>query len=100
MDVIIKVSDHTTPDILDSHFEHAWKMKSPVRFIIDLRQCNTISLHRILSIKSVLDHHRPNSKRYIEHSTVIVKSRLTRRLLQIGLSIIRTERPVFIRIGH
>jgi hypothetical protein len=96
MEYLIKIRDSTTPEILDSHFQHVWTFRKPVKFVIDVRECNTISLGRILSIKGVLDHHRPNSRKYIDYSTILVKSRWTERLLNIGLGIIRTERPVYV----
>ena len=47
-------------------------------------------------MKGVLDTHRSNSKKYIEHTNVYVKSRMTKTFLNIGLSIIKTEKPVHI----
>ena len=95
----IKIRDSTTPEILDSLFEHAWTYQKPVKFVIDVTGCRNVSLGRILSMKGVLDKHRPNSRRYIEHSEVMVKSRFMRTLLNLGLSIIRTERPVYIKLA-
>ena len=99
MDYKIKIRDSTTPEILDSLFEHAWTYQKPVKFMIDVTDCRNVSLGRILSMKGVLDKHRPNSRRYIEHSEVMVKSRFVKTLLNIGLSIIRTERPVYIKLA-
>jgi hypothetical protein len=96
----IKIRDSTTPEILDSLFEHAWTYQKPVKFMIDVTGCRNVSLGRILSMKRVLDKHRPNSRRYIEYSEVMVKSRFMRNLLNIGLSIIRTERPVYIKLAE
>jgi hypothetical protein len=93
----IKIRDTTTPQILDSMFTHAWSYKKPVHFMIDLTECKKVSIGRVLSMKEVLDRHRPNSRRYVDHSTVFVKSRLAKSILSMGLSIIRTERPVYIR---
>ena len=99
MDYKIKIRDSTTPEILDSLFEHAWTYQKPVKFMIDVTDCRNVSLGRILSVKGVLDKHRPNSRRYIEHSEVMVRSRFVKTLLNIGLSIIRTERPVYIKLA-
>jgi len=99
MDYKIKIKDSTTPEILDSLFEHAWTYRKPMTFMIDVTGCRNVSLGRILSMKGVLDKHRQNSRRYIEHSEVMVKSRFVRTLLNIGLSIIRTERPVYIKLA-
>ena len=96
----IKIRDSTTPEILDSLFEHAWTYQKPVKFVIDVTGCRNVSLGRILSMKGVLDKHRQNSRRYIEHSEVMVKSRFVKTLLNIGLSIIRTERPVYIKLAE
>lgn len=98
MNYKIKIRDSTTPDMLDSFFEDAWTYQKPVKFMIDVTDCRNVSLGRILSMKGVLDKHRPNSRRYIDHSEVVVKSRFVRTLLNIGLSIIRTERPVYIKL--
>src|SRR6056300_337674 len=92
----IKIRDTTTPRDLDSMFTHAWSYKKPVQFVIDVTECRRLSLGRILTMKGVLDRHRPNSRKYIDHSTIYVKSRLAKSLLSLGLSIIKTERPVYI----
>ena len=99
MEYKIKIRDSTTPEILDSFFEHAWTYQKPVKFMIDVTDCRNVSLGRILSVKGVLDKHRPNSRRYIEHSEVMVRSRFVKTLLNIGLSIIKTERPVYIKLA-
>lgn len=90
----IRIKDTTTPQDLDSMFTHAWSYKKPIRFVMDVTECKNVSLGRILSMKGVLDHHRPNSRKYIDYTTIIVKSRLAKTLLSLGLSIIKTERPV------
>ena len=92
----IKIKDTTTPHDLDNMFTHAWSYKKPVQFVIDVTECKKISLGRVLSMKEVLDRHRPNSRRYVDYSTVFVKSWLVKTVLNLGLSIIRTERPVYI----
>ena len=96
LDYKIKVVDTTTPNDLDAFFTHAWTYRRPVRFTIDVTECKRVSLGRILSMKGVLDKHRPNSRKYIDHSTIVVKSQWAKTLLNVGLSIIRTERPVYI----
>lgn len=96
LDYKIKVVDTTTPNDLDLFFTHAWTYRRPVRFTIDVTECKRVSLGRILSMKGVLDKHRPNSRKYIDHSTIAVKSQWAKTILNIGLSIIRTERPVYI----
>lgn len=95
----IKIRDTTTPNDLDAFFTHAWTYRRPVIFTIDVTECRRVSLGRVLSMKGVLDSHRPNSKKYIDHSVVLVKSRLAKTLLDVGLAIIRTERPVKVRLA-
>jgi hypothetical protein len=92
----INLTDSTKPKDLDMHFRRAWLFNEPVRFVMDTTDCQQISLNRILSMKEVLDKHRENSRKYIDHTVVIVKSGFVRFLLRTGLSIIRTERPVYI----
>lgn len=92
----IRIKDTTTPQHLDSMFTHAWSFKKPVKFVMDVTECKNVSLGRILSMKGVLDHHRPNSRKYIDCTIIIVKSWLAKTVLNLGLSIIRTERPVYI----
>lgn len=96
MEYAIKIRDTTTPYDLDCMFTHAWSYNKPVRFFIDVTECRNISLGRVLSMKKVLDRHRPNSKKYIDYTTVYVKSWLAKTVLNLGLSIIKTERPVYI----
>lgn len=96
MEYAIKIRDTTTPHDLDCMFTHAWSYNKPIRFVMDVTECKNISLGRVLSMKKVLDRHRPNSKKYIDYTTVYVKSWLAKTVLTIGLSIIKTERPVYI----
>lgn len=96
MEYAIKIMDTTKPYDLDCMFTHAWSYNKPVRFVIDVTECRNISLGRVLSMKKVLDRHRPNSKKYIDYTTVYVKSWLAKTVLNLGLSIIKTERPVYI----
>ena len=99
MNYKIKIRDSTTPELLDTYFEDAWTYRKPVKFMIDVTECRNVSLGRILSMKGVLDKHRSNSRKYIEHSEVMVRSPFVKTLLNIGLSIIRTERPVYIKLA-
>ena len=94
----LTITDKTTPKHLDLFFKSVWTFNKPVRLELNTVYCNNLSLGRILSMKKVLDHHRPNSRKYVEFSTVVVKTQFARRLLQIGLAIIRTERPVYVRV--
>lgn len=92
------VSDQTTPERLDTIFNSIWAMEERVKFEINTSRCNKISLGRILSMKNVLDLHRPNSRKYLESSTILVKTQFARRLLQFGLALIRTEKPVYVKV--
>jgi hypothetical protein len=92
----IKIRDTTKPQDLDSMFTHAWSYKKPVQFVIDVTECRKVSLGKVLSMKEVLDRHRPNSRKYVDCSTIFVKSWLAKTVLSLGLSIIKTERPVYI----
>jgi hypothetical protein len=95
----ISITDSTTPDQLDTFFVRTWSLNQKVTLEIDATQCRHVSLRKVLSMKKVLDEHRPHSKKYIQDSTVVVKTNFARRILQIGLSIIRTERPVYVRLA-
>jgi hypothetical protein len=94
----ISISDLTNPKDLDLHFRRAWLFNEQVRLVMDTTDCKQLSLKRILSMKDVLDRHRPQSKKYIDHTVVLVRSRLAQFILRTGLFIIRPERPVFINI--
>jgi hypothetical protein len=92
----IGITDATTPDDLDRHFERSWKQcgDNKINFVFDVRQCQRVSLRRLLGMRSVLNKHRANSRAHIDHSTVIVSNNVTKNILRMGLAIIRTERPV------
>jgi len=94
----ISITDQTTPERLDSMFNSIWCLDERVKLRINTTRCNRVSLRRVLSMKKVLDHHRPNSRKYIEDSTIEVKTHFARRILQVGLSLIGTERPVYVEV--
>jgi hypothetical protein len=63
----------------------------------DTTQCCRLSLRRAMKMKSVLNKHRENSRKFIEHSNIIVKSNLAKNILRTALAVIRTERPVYVQ---
>lgn len=95
--VAIKLDDTTSASDLDSFFTRIWSEDRRVRVVLDATECKKISLGRILSMKGVLDEHRYSSRKYIDHTVVVVSSGFARFILRAGLAIIRTERPVYIK---
>ena len=93
------ITDITTPKHIDMFFNTVWNFNEPVRIELNTAYCNKLSLGRVLSMKKVLDQHRPNSRKYIEYSTIVVGSQIARRILQVGLFVIRPERPVYIKVA-
>ncbi len=96
----LMITDSTRPKNLDLFFNTVWNFNEPVSLELNTVHCNDISLRRILSMKKVLDHHRPNSRKYVESSTILVGSNFARRVLQVGLFLVRPERPVFVRVAQ
>lgn len=93
----IGITDETTPRDMDTYFTRIWCYRQPVVLVFDTTQCESISLRRAMQLKSVLDKHRENSRKFIDHSEILVKSNFTRNVLRTALCIIRTERPVIVR---
>jgi hypothetical protein len=94
----LKMTDAMTPEHLDLFFMRTWAFNKKVKLEIDATRCKNISLRRVLSVKKVLDEHRQHSRHYIEDSTIYVKTRFARRILQTALVFIRTERPVYVKV--
>ena len=94
----LNITDRTTPGDMDHFFDWVFMYRQRVHMILDTTKCSKVSLGRILSMKGVLDQHRPSSREFIDYTTVYVKSRWVKRLLNFGLKLIRTERPVKIDI--
>ena len=94
----LDITDNTTPERLDSMFTSIWCQEETVKLRINATACRRVSLGRVLSMKKVLDRHRPNSQKYIVDSTIEVRSHFTRRVLQVGLALIGTERPVYVEV--
>mgnify|MGYP000296953651 FL=1 len=92
--VRIGITDDTTPDDLDQYFTNIWKHNKKVRLVFDTTQCENVSFRRMMGMKPVLNKHRPNSRKFIDHSVIVVKSGLVCSMLKLALKIIRTERPV------
>jgi hypothetical protein len=93
----IKLNDTTSASELDSFFTQVWSQDRRVKIVLDATDCRKISVGRILSMKGVLDEHRYSSRKYIDHTVVLVNSGFVRFILRMGLAIIKTERPVYIR---
>ena len=94
----INITDATTPDHLDTFFIRSWAFNKKIKLEIDATQCKNVSLRKVLSMKKVLDEHRQYSRKYIEDSTIYVKTNFAHRILQTGLLFIRTERPVYVKV--
>ena len=92
----IKLNDTTSASELDSFFTQVWSQDRRVKIVLDATDCRKISVGRILSMKGVLDEHRYSSRKYIDHTVVLVNSGFARFILRAGLAIIKTERPVYI----
>lgn len=90
------VTNESTPTHLDSFFTQLWQKNDRVKLIIDATKCSNISVRRMLSIKGVLDKHRKDSSANIDFSVIFVKSNFVRNIIRLGLSIIKTERPVYV----
>lgn len=95
----LTITDSTSPKNLDTFLNTVWNFNKPVRIELNTVYCNNVSLGRVLSMKKVLDRHRPNSRKYIEYSTIVVGSQIARRILQVGLFLMRPERPVYIKVA-
>lgn len=90
------VTNTTTPAHLDSFFTHLWGKKEKVKLMIDASQCSNISVRKVLSLKGVLDKHRDESRENIEFSVIFVRSKFIRNIIRLGLTVIKTERPVYV----
>jgi len=90
------VTNETTPIHLDSFFTQLWQKNERIKLVIDASRCSNISLGKVLSLKSVLDKHRRESKENIDFSVIFVKSRFVRNIIRLGLAVIKTERPVYV----
>jgi hypothetical protein len=94
--VRIGITDDTTPEEMDRYFTQIWRHNRRVVLVFDTTQCDNISLRRALRMKSVLNKHRENSRKFIDHSQILVRSNFTKNILRTALCIIRTERPVVV----
>jgi hypothetical protein len=94
--VRIGITDETTTEDMDRYFTYIWRHNKRVVLVFDTTQCSNITLRRALQMKSVLNKHRENSRRFIDHSQILVKSGFTKNILRAALCIIRTERPVVV----
>ena len=92
----IGITDETTPEDMDRYFTQIWQHKKKAILVFDTTQCSNVSLRRAMRMKSVLNKHRENSRKFIHHSQILVKSNFVKNVLRTALCIIRTERPVFV----
>jgi hypothetical protein len=94
--VRIGITDDTTPEEMDRYFTQIWRHNRRVVLVFDTTQCSNVSLRRALRMKTVLNKHRENSRKFIDHSQILVRSNFTKNILRTALCIIRTERPVVV----
>jgi hypothetical protein len=97
----IKLTDDTNEMDLDRHFMHAWVLtarENKLQMILDATECNRVSLKRVMRSRSVLNKHRDMSNKHIDHSIILVKSKFTKKIIQLGLFFMKTERPVYVKV--
>ena len=94
LDRRMTIMNNTTAEDIDIFFTNMWMSKQKTHLIIDTSNCENITLKRALSLKHVINKHRKDSIKYIDHSTVIVKSKLTSAVIKTALFLFRTTRPV------
>jgi len=92
----IGITDETTPEDMDRYFTQIWQHQKKAILVFDTTQCSNVSLRRAMRMKSVLNKHRENSRKFIDHSQILVKSNFVKNVLRTALCIIRTERPVVV----
>ena len=90
--VRIGITDDTQPEDMDRYFSTLYKYRQPHVLVFDTTQCNNVSLRRMLGMKKVLNKHRWYSKNYIDHSVILVKNSFTKRVLNVALKIIKTDK--------
>ena len=66
----IGITDDTTPQDLDRYFTNIWKHQKKIVLLFDTTQCSNISLRRAMQMKSVLNKHRSNSRKFIDHGEI------------------------------
>lgn len=93
------ITNETSDRNLDVFFTQLWKKNDRVKLIIDATTCTNISLGKVLSMKSVLDKHRDNSRDNIDFSVIFVKNKFVRQIIRLGLFFIKTERPVIVEVA-
>lgn len=81
----------------DTYFSSAYAMKTPVTFTFDLTQLDTVpSIKNLIELKTVLDKHRENTKKYLQSSKIILKNKTLKNTLSFALPLIKPEKPVTI----
>jgi hypothetical protein len=81
----------------DNYFSSAYAMKTPVTFTFDLTQLDTApNIKNLIELKSVLDKHREDTKKYLQSSKIILKNKTLKNTLSLALPLIKPEKPVTI----
>lgn len=93
----LNITNKTSVEDMDTYFTNLWKSNQKLHLIIDTTHSNNITLKRALTLKSIVDKHRCDSIRYIDHSTIIVKSKLIRTVVKTALFFLKTSRPVQVK---
>jgi hypothetical protein len=84
---------------MDVFFERLWVQPisgSKIHLTIDTTGCDNISVSKAFQMKRVLDKHREHSKKYLDRSTIIVRSMVVAGIIKTALVFLKTERPVHV----
>lgn len=86
----VGITDNTEETDLDRYFTNVRSYGRPVVLVFDTTQCSRITLNKALSFRRVLSKNRA----FVDHSEILVRGALARRVLRAALCIVRPDRPV------
>ncbi len=77
-------------------FGNMFLHKKPVKMFIDMSQCNSLDVKRMVGLKCIVDAHRPLSREYLIDTTIKVQDPLLKTFIKSVLFFFSPERPVYL----
>lgn len=98
MQFVVHVTDATTSEDIDTYLSQAWAYEKPIHLLVNISQCNNISLQKFKSSKKIWDKHILDARKYLKNSTIYVKESWQKVVMRMGIQFMQPEIPVNIVI--
>lgn len=88
--------DNDTLEEWALQFSEMYLHRKPVKMLIDMSQCSTLDIKKMVGLKCIIDSHRKLTREYLIDTTIKVQDPLLKTFIRSVLVFFKPERPVYL----